>query len=84
MPNKLLRSIETAVKMGRGRTRVFTDVNEGLITRPVKDGRNSLWPEAEIDQILLFRIAGKSDDDIRHLVDHLHQQRQEAVASITL
>jgi prophage regulatory protein len=36
------------------------------------------WPSPEVDALLSARIAGKSEDEIRALVDRLHAARKAA------
>lgn len=47
----------------------------GLITRPIGQGRLRRWPRHEMQHIAAARIAGANDDDIRPLVDYLHDIR---------
>jgi prophage regulatory protein len=57
---------------------VYNLIREGLWTRAVRLGPRSVgWPSEEITAICKARIAGKSDDEIRALVDRLHSQRVE-------
>lgn len=54
-------------------------VHGGLLTRPLKlSTRCARWPSREIEAIQAARIAGKSDDEIRALVDRLHAARAQA------
>lgn len=73
----MLRRPEVEKSTGKARTTIYRDVQEGLLTRPaVSTGANSVaWPDFEIDQINRARMAGKSDDEIRQLVNQLHEQR---------
>lgn len=49
------------------------------MTPPVLLGARSVgWPEHEIDAILLARIAGKTDAEIRELVAKLDAARRVA------
>jgi len=51
------------------------------MTRPVKIGQRAAgYPANEVRAINAARIAGKSDDEIRALVERLHAQREEAAA----
>ncbi len=57
---------------------IYKLIREGLWTNPVRLGIRSVgWPSEEITTICKARIAGKSDDEIRALVDRLHSQRLE-------
>ena len=55
---------------------VYTAIHDGLFTVPVPIGQRSVgWPDTEVKAINAARIAGKSDDQIRELVNKLHQAR---------
>lgn len=66
----------------RKRTAHYTDIANGLFTKPVKlSARQNVWPEHEVTAIQEARLAGKSDDEIRELVKRLEDKRQELLAS---
>lgn len=72
----MLRRPEVEKRTGKARTTIYRDIQEGLLTRPVSTGANSVaWPDFEIDQINRARMAGKPDDEIRQIVNQLHEQR---------
>lgn len=74
---QLIKVAEARSKTGDGHANFYVKIRDGLLTRPVKIGaRASRWPLHEIEGIVKARIAGKSDDDIRALVNELHAQRQ--------
>lgn len=77
---RILRCSKTLDKTGDTRSPLYDKVAKGLFTRPVKIGgaRAAGWPEHEVDQIIAARIAGYSDDQIRKLVQRLHEQRKTA------
>lgn len=57
-------------------TSVYSNVRTGLFTVPVRIGQRAVgWPEHEVEAINAARIAGRTDDQIRELVDQLHQAR---------
>lgn len=58
-----------------GKTEVYSKVKKGLLPPPVKIGRSSIWPEAEIDQILAAHIRGEAVDEIKALVRNLVSAR---------
>lgn len=72
----------TAVKAETGyrsNTSIYKAIKGGLFPRPVAIGqRTSAWPDYEVAAINAARIAGKTDDDIRTLVDSLHARRSAA------
>ena len=55
---------------------IYTAIHSGLFTMPVQIGQRSVgWPDTEVHAINAARIAGKSNTDIRALVDQLHAAR---------
>lgn len=75
----LLR-IEAARNLtGDTRSTFYAKVADDLMPRPIKIGpRAAAVPASEIAAINTARIAGKSDADIRALVQRLHAERQSA------
>jgi prophage regulatory protein len=64
---------------------IYNAINAGLFTDPVKIGERSVgWPDDEVKAICAARIAGKSDDEIRELVNRLHAKRAERLASLMI
>lgn len=74
----LLRLPELRIEQGnRSRSSLYNDIQNGLLTAPVKIGRQAVaWPAAEIAAINRARIGGKSDAEIRALVSELHAARK--------
>jgi prophage regulatory protein len=73
----ILRMPEVKAETGlRSHASVYTAVHDGLFTVPVSIGQRAVgWPDHEVKAINAARIAGKSDDQIRELVDKLHSAR---------
>jgi len=69
---------ETEKQTGLKKSKIYADIADGLFPKPVKVGTAALWPLSEVEQINKARIAGKSDDQIRALVDKLHADRKVA------
>ena len=62
----------------RSHASIYNLIRDGLWTKPVRLSARAVgWPSEEITAICKARIAGKSDDEIRGLVDRLHSQRVE-------
>ncbi len=60
----------------RSHASIYTAVKLGLFTRPVPIGQRSVgWPDTEVRAINRARIAGKTDAEIKALVDKLHADR---------
>lgn len=72
----LLRRQAVENATGKSRTTIYRDINNGLFVKPVNIGGDRVaWPNTEVEAIVKARIAGKSDDEIKRLVDELHKKR---------
>ena len=64
----------------RSHASIYTAIKRGLFTTGVPIGERSVgWPDYEVKAINSARIAGKSEADIRDLVNRLHAKRIELV-----
>lgn len=55
---------------------VYGAIHDGLFTVPVPIGQRAVgWPDHEVKAINAARIRGDSDDQIRALVNKLHNAR---------
>lgn len=62
----------------RSHASIYNAIKEGLFTKPVPIGQRSVgWPSDEVKAINAARIAGKSEAEIRELVQRLHAKRAE-------
>ena len=62
----------------RSHASIYNAIKVGLFTKPVPIGQRSVgWPSEEVQAINAARIAGKSEADIRELVNRLHAKRAE-------
>jgi prophage regulatory protein len=60
----------------RSHASIYNAIKAGTFTKPVQIGQRSVgWPSDEVQAINAARIAGKSDADIRELVNKLHLKR---------
>ena len=73
----ILRIKAVKAELGlKSNTSVYTAMREGLLTRSVTLSKRSVgWPEQEVFAICAARVGGSTDDDIRAMVDNLHQIR---------
>ncbi|MDD2729310.1 hypothetical protein [Malikia sp.] len=73
----ILRKLEARAELGyRSNTSIDNAIKAGLMTRPVLIGARAVgFPADEIEAINAARIAGKTDDEIRALVEYLQGQR---------
>lgn len=77
MFTKIVRLPDVLQVRGRSRTSHFSDIRNGLYTRPVKIGvRATGWPYSEVCALNAARIAGKSEDEIKDLVIKLESDRK--------
>lgn len=77
---KMLRMRPMLDKGGRTKTPVYRDIGAGLWPRGVKLGaREVAWPEHEIDAVLAARTAGQTDEQVKALVQRLHEARARGV-----
>jgi len=66
----------------RSHASIYNAIKAGTFTKPVQIGQRSVgWPSAEVDAINAARIAGKSETEIRELVNRLHTKRTELVTA---
>jgi prophage regulatory protein len=57
---------------------IYNAIREGLFTKSVKIGERAVgWPESEVDAINAARISGKTETEIKELVQRLHLKRTE-------
>jgi len=63
----------------RSHASIYNAIRAGLGTKPVAIGQRSVgWPDTEVKAINAARIAGRSEAEIRELVDSLHAKRTES------
>jgi len=75
----MLRVRDVKSRTGYARSTIYAYIKTGLFPRPVKMGaRLSAWPANEINTLTAARTAGKSTDEIKALVNQLHEQRKLA------
>jgi prophage regulatory protein len=62
----------------RSHASIYNAIQAGLFTKPVAIGQRSVgWPSDEVKAINAARIAGKTQAEIRELVQRLHVKRNE-------
>ena len=68
----------------RSHASIYTAIKAGLFTKQVQIGERSVgWPDDEVKAINAARIAGKSDADIKTLVNRLHGRRDQLALELT-
>lgn len=74
----MLRLPALKAETGKGRSTLYTDIQRGLLTKPVPLGPRAVgWPSEEIKAINAARIAGKPEAEIKALVKRLEIARKE-------
>lgn len=73
----ILRMSEVKAETGhRSHASIYSAIKAGLFTSGVAIGQRSRgWPKDEVSAINAARIAGKSEAEIRELVNRLHAKR---------
>jgi prophage regulatory protein len=67
----------------RSNASIYNLIRDGLWTKPVPIGQRSVgWPDSEVQALCAARIAGRSDSEIRELVDRLHEKRAALLAPV--
>jgi prophage regulatory protein len=65
---------------GLSRSTIYLRIAQGLWTKPISLGGRAVgWPASEVAALNAARIAGKTDDDIRVLVQTLQAGRKAAL-----
>jgi prophage regulatory protein len=80
MVKAILRLPDVKARSGLSRSTLYLRIAQGLWTKPVSLGGRSVgWPEAEVVTLNYARIAGRSDDEIRVLVENLEAGRKDLI-----
>jgi prophage regulatory protein len=62
----------------RSHASIYNAINDGLFTKPVQIGLRAVgWPSYEVQAINAARIAGKTEAEIKELVQRLHVKRTD-------
>ncbi|MDE2371277.1 MAG: AlpA family phage regulatory protein [Burkholderiales bacterium] len=71
-PVRLVTLREVSERFGIKKTRIYNDLRDGTLPPPVKRGANcSRWIDHEITNVVAARVAGATDDELRHIVAEL-------------
>lgn len=80
MVTPILRLPTVKADSGLSRSTIYLRIEQRLWTKPVKLGARSIgWPANEVAALNAARISGKSNDEIRALVEKLEASRKLAV-----
>jgi prophage regulatory protein len=79
MTHTLLRLPAIKTSTGLSRSTIYLRISQGLFTKPVNlGGRAVAWPAHEVAALNAARIAGRSNAEVRDLVDTLETARKTA------
>ena len=68
---------------GYSRSTIYLRIAQGLWTQQVRLGPRCVgWPSNEIEALNAARISGKTDAQIRELVETLHTKRKDLMATL--
>lgn len=77
MLQTILRLPAVKSESGLSRSTIYLRIAQRLWTRPISLGARAVgWPSSEVAAINAARIAGKTDDEIRVLVEKLEAARK--------
>ena len=77
MSQAILRLPSVKAESGLSRSTIYQRIADGLFPKPVSLGARAVgWPSDEVAALNSARIAGKSDADIRLLVQQLEAKRK--------
>ena len=80
MPKTILRLPSVKFESGLSRSTLYLRITQGLWTKPISLGGRSVgWPASEVITLNTARIAGKTDNEIRTLVQTLEADRKKAL-----
>lgn len=82
MATSILRIPAVKNQSGYSRSTIYLRIAQGLWTKPVSLGPRAVgWPSNEIEALNVARISGRTDVQIRELVESLHIKRKELMAA---
>ncbi|WP_439115267.1 helix-turn-helix transcriptional regulator [Hydrogenophaga sp.] len=82
MTHIILRIPAAKTRSGYSRSTIYLRIAQGLWTKPVRLGPRAVgWPAHEIDALNAARISGKTDAQIRELIESLHIKRKELMVA---
>ena len=77
MANSILRLPAVKTQTGLSRSTIYLRIAAGVFTKPVNLGGRAVgWPADEVVALVAARIAGRSDHEIRELVEQLEAARK--------
>lgn len=85
VPAKLLRLPAVLSLYPAKRTSLYMQMQRGLFPQSVSiSGKAVAWPANEVTAVIAARIAGRSDEAVRDLVQKLKAERSSTLADLGL
>jgi prophage regulatory protein len=83
---KILRIAGVVKMLGfKSRTSLYSQIKDGLFTRPVAIGPRAVGiPEHEVHALLRLRIKGGDNEALKSLVHELHIAREQARPAVAV
>jgi prophage regulatory protein len=79
MTHTILRLPAIKSSTGLSRSTICLRIAQGLLTKPISLGGRAVgWPAHEVAALNAARIAGRSNDEVRDLVEKLEAARRTA------
>jgi len=79
MRRTILRMPAVKSESGLSRSTLYLRISQGLWTRPVSLGSRAVgWPSDEVEALNAARIGGRTDEEVRSLVQELEAARKSA------
>ncbi|WP_138923770.1 helix-turn-helix transcriptional regulator [Sulfitobacter sp. BSw21498] len=77
VPNALLRTPDVCAVTGMARPTLYEAMQRGIFPRPIKLGeKSSAWGAAEVNMWCAYRLAGKTENQLKDLVVQLTEARK--------
>lgn len=67
----------------RSHASIYNAIRAGLFTKPVPIGERAVgWPSWEVAALVNARVSGRSESEIRALVQRLHAKRADLLTAV--
>lgn len=77
----LIKKPEAIQALAESNSTFYSNIAKGLVPPPINLGvRSVAWPRHEIESVVAARIAGKTPEEIKTLVQQLVAKRQNLMA----
>ena len=76
--HRINRKSEVLSRTGLSKTTLYARINSGLFPPPISLGPRAVgFVQHEVDQVLAYMIAGKSESELKKFVARLVEKRSE-------